>query len=109
MPKGIPEAPGTKRLALQVPIGDLSNRIRWDAEFARGEFELGCFDRLGNRIVHVAFREADSPRTTRTDSGWWTLSGLSTRCQRTASGRFSRTVNGSGTGPTPHENKARRW
>lgn len=40
-----------------IPIRDLLNRIRWDADFARGEFVLGYFDRLEDRIVRVPFRE----------------------------------------------------
>jgi uncharacterized protein (UPF0248 family) len=44
-----------------TPIRDLLNRIRWDAEFARGEFVLGYFDRLEDRVVHVPFREVDFP------------------------------------------------
>ena len=28
-----------------IPIHELLNRIRWDAEFAKGTFELGYYDR----------------------------------------------------------------
>lgn len=43
------------------PIRELLNRIRWDAEFARGEFELGYFDRVENRIIHVPFHDITFP------------------------------------------------
>ncbi len=39
-----------------IPIQDLLHRIRWDAEFARGEFAIGYYDRVGHRIVRVPFR-----------------------------------------------------
>jgi uncharacterized protein (UPF0248 family) len=45
--------------AAVTPIHELLNRIRWDAEFARGEFELGYFDRVENRVVVVPFREVE--------------------------------------------------
>ena len=46
---------------VMTPIHELLNRIRWDAEFARGEFELGYFDRVENRIMLVPFREINFP------------------------------------------------
>ena len=45
-----------------VPIHELLNRIRWDAEFARGNFELGYFDRVEDRIIVVPFAEVSFPR-----------------------------------------------
>ena len=42
-----------------LPIHELLNRIRWDAEFARGEFQLGYFDRVEDRIILVPFHEID--------------------------------------------------
>ena len=52
-----------------TPMQELLNRIRWDAEFARGNFELGCFDRVEGRVAVVSFREIefpqDEPRTFR--------------------------------------------
>ncbi len=38
-----------------IPIHELINRIRWDKEFARGQFTLGYYDRLADRIVLVPF------------------------------------------------------
>ncbi len=29
-----------------TPIHELLNRIRWDPEFAQGEFQLGYYDKL---------------------------------------------------------------
>jgi uncharacterized protein (UPF0248 family) len=50
-----------------MPIHKLLNRIRWDPEFARGEFRLGYFDRAEDRIILVALKEVtfpnDSPQT----------------------------------------------
>ncbi|HWH72266.1 MAG TPA: DUF504 domain-containing protein [Candidatus Sulfotelmatobacter sp.] len=50
-----------------MPIHELLNRIRWDAEFARGNFELGYFDRVENRVILVPFTAvafpADDPQT----------------------------------------------
>jgi uncharacterized protein (UPF0248 family) len=40
-----------------IPIQELLNRIRWDVQFARGEFEIGYFDRVEDRIIRVPFRE----------------------------------------------------
>jgi uncharacterized protein (UPF0248 family) len=53
----------------KMPIHELLDRIRWDAGFARGNFELGYFDRVENQIIVVPFREItfsrDDPRTFR--------------------------------------------
>ena len=48
----------------QAPIQDLLHRIRWDAEFARGEFELGYYDRVEDRIIRVALDAVQSPPDT---------------------------------------------
>ena len=40
-----------------IPIDQLLNRIRWDPAFAQGNFELGYFDRVEDRIILVPFRE----------------------------------------------------
>jgi uncharacterized protein (UPF0248 family) len=39
------------------PIHKVLERIRWDREFARGEFVIGYYDRLQKRIVKVPFEE----------------------------------------------------
>ena len=44
-----------------TPIRELLNRIRWDADFARGEFELGYFDRVERRVIVVPFRDINFP------------------------------------------------
>jgi len=36
-----------------IPIQDLLNRIRWDSEFANGEFSIGYYDRIRREIVTV--------------------------------------------------------
>ena len=50
-----------------IPIHELLNRIRWDAEFARGSFHLGYYDWAENRVILVPFDKVsfppDSPET----------------------------------------------
>jgi uncharacterized protein (UPF0248 family) len=46
----------------KVPIHELLNRIRWDPNFARGNFELGYFDRVEGKVIVVPFRELDFPK-----------------------------------------------
>jgi uncharacterized protein (UPF0248 family) len=40
-----------------MPIHELLSRIRWDPEFGRGDFALGYFDRVDNRVILVPFQE----------------------------------------------------
>ena len=42
---------------IMQPIHELLNRIRWDREFGRGSFEIGFYDRLEDKIIHVSFSE----------------------------------------------------
>ena len=44
-----------------IPIHELLNRIRWDPEFAKGNFELGYYDRTENRIILVPLKEVTFP------------------------------------------------
>jgi Protein of unknown function (DUF504). len=64
--------PGTKdwdreqnpawRTTLQmIPIRELLNRIRWDPEFAKGNFELGYYDRAEDRIILVPLKDVTFP------------------------------------------------
>jgi uncharacterized protein (UPF0248 family) len=50
-----------------MPIHELLNRIRWDSQFAQGNFELGYYDRAEDRIILVSLKQvsfpADSPQT----------------------------------------------
>jgi uncharacterized protein (UPF0248 family) len=50
-----------------IPIHELLNRIRWDLEFAEGNFQLGYFDRAEDRIILVPLSKLtfpdDSPMT----------------------------------------------
>ncbi len=52
-----------------MPIHELLNRIRWDSEFAKGDFQLGYYDRAEDRIIQVPLKEItfpeDSPQTFR--------------------------------------------
>lgn len=38
-----------------MPIHELMNRIRWDAEFARASFTVGYYDRVKREVVRVPF------------------------------------------------------
>ncbi|MFQ5937325.1 MAG: DUF504 domain-containing protein, partial [Acidiferrobacterales bacterium] len=40
-----------------TPIQDLLNRIRWDKEFARGNFEIGYYDRIDDKIKVIPFED----------------------------------------------------
>ena len=42
-----------------IPIRELLNRIRWDTDFGRGNFELGYFDRVEERVIVVPFRDVE--------------------------------------------------
>lgn len=44
-----------------IPIHELLNRIRWDPEFAKGNFALGYYDRTENRIMLVPLKEVTFP------------------------------------------------
>ncbi len=44
-----------------IPIHELLNRIRWDPEFAKGNFELGYHDRTENRIILVPLKQSSFP------------------------------------------------
>jgi len=50
-----------------IPIHELPSRIRWDPDFAKGNFELGYYERTENRIILVPLKQvtfpADSPQT----------------------------------------------
>lgn len=37
------------------PVQDLLNRIRWDQDYAEADFEIGYYDRVEDRIIHVPF------------------------------------------------------
>lgn len=40
-----------------TPIHELLNRIHWDKEFGQGDFVIGYYDRVADRIVRVSLRE----------------------------------------------------
>jgi len=40
-----------------ITIRELLNRIRWDQEYGRGEFSIGYFDRLEDRVIVVLLGE----------------------------------------------------
>jgi hypothetical protein len=44
-----------------IPIHELLSRIRWDPEFAKGDFQLGYYDRAEDRIILVPFQELTFP------------------------------------------------
>jgi len=44
-----------------MPIRELLNKIRWDAEFGRADFRIGYYDRVEDRIITVSLREIVFP------------------------------------------------
>lgn len=44
-----------------TPIQELLSRIRWDEAFARGNFELGYYDRAEDRIILVPLKQVTFP------------------------------------------------
>ena len=52
---------GTAGYFRMIPIHQLLNRIRWDAEFGKGSFQLGYYDRAENQIILVPFEEVAFP------------------------------------------------
>jgi len=40
-----------------IPIRELLNRIRWDPEFGKGDFVVGYYDRVEDRILRVPISE----------------------------------------------------
>ncbi len=44
-----------------IPIHELLNRIRWDPEFACGDFQIGYYDRTENRVLLVSLKELSFP------------------------------------------------
>jgi uncharacterized protein (UPF0248 family) len=40
-----------------IPIQDLLHRLRWDPQFAHGEFTLGYYDRVARDLVLVPYRD----------------------------------------------------
>jgi uncharacterized protein (UPF0248 family) len=39
-----------------MPIQELLNRIRWDKEFAKGEFDISYYDRIKNETITVPLK-----------------------------------------------------
>lgn len=44
-----------------IPIHELLARIRWDADFGRGRFELGYLDRKEKRLVRLPLERIAFP------------------------------------------------
>lgn len=42
---------------IMMPIHELLNRIRWDRDYGQGDFVIGYYDRIEDRIVQVPMRE----------------------------------------------------
>lgn len=40
-----------------IPLHELLSRIRWDADFGRGEFRVGYLDHVRGGLVYVALGE----------------------------------------------------
>ncbi len=44
-----------------IPIHELLSRIRWDPEFAKGDFQLGYYDRGEDGVILVPLKEVTFP------------------------------------------------
>jgi len=44
-----------------IPVQDLLNRIRWDAEFGDAYFEIGYYDRVLDGILRIPFERLEFP------------------------------------------------
>lgn len=42
-----------------MPIQDLLNRIKWDADFGLGSFAIGYYDRVDGRIIVVPLQQLE--------------------------------------------------
>ena len=51
------KARALKALARMIPIHELLSRIRWDREYAEGQFKIGYYDRVEDRVIFVAFEK----------------------------------------------------
>lgn len=40
-----------------IPIHELLNKIRWDKDFGTGDFAIGYYDRIKEKIIMVPLRE----------------------------------------------------
>lgn len=40
-----------------IPIHEFMNRIHWDEEFAKGDFVIGYYDRVEDKLIRVPLRE----------------------------------------------------
>lgn len=53
-------APGDGNTAM-IPIQDLLHRIRWDADFGRGEFILAYHERIERKLFFVPLHVIEFP------------------------------------------------
>jgi uncharacterized protein (UPF0248 family) len=58
-----------------MPIHELLNKIRWDAEFGRGDFKIGYHDRVEDRIIVVSLREIVFPQDNHAIFEWMDEAG----------------------------------
>ena len=84
-----------------IPIHELLNRIRWDPEFAKGNLELGYYDRTENRIIMVSLKEVTFPTESPPPSNWWTRKVSCTVYPFIACAKFTKMRNGFGAGRIP--------
>lgn len=40
-----------------ILVQELINRIRWDKDFGKGDFVVGYYDRVEDKIIAVSFQE----------------------------------------------------
>lgn len=82
-----------------IPIHKLLNRIRWDPEFAKGNLELGYYDRTENRMILVPLKELTFSTRAPLPFNWWIQKARCTVCLSIASVKCIRTRNAFGIDP----------
>jgi uncharacterized protein (UPF0248 family) len=40
-----------------IPIHELLSRIHWDKDFGQGDFKIGFYDRIEDKIMYISLKE----------------------------------------------------
>ncbi|MCL7419855.1 MAG: DUF504 domain-containing protein [Methylobacter sp.] len=64
------------KLSIMMPIQDLLNRIRWDEEFGRAQFQIGYYDRIAHALVLKALADITFPKDSRSIFEWNDAEGV---------------------------------
>jgi uncharacterized protein (UPF0248 family) len=64
------------KLSTMIPIQDLLNRIRWDEEFGRAQFQIGYYDRIAHDLVLKALADISFPKDSHSIFEWNDAEGV---------------------------------